>query len=167
MDVAVDGRRLGMRYNRITTPFEHWHFEVFNGLENVAEPVFHNTKLQFVSGVEGRVEALLVTMDPLVEPIRFERRPDARLRDPAYLARLTGRYTMAAGGEVVVGLRGDRLTIEVPGNPLYVLQPDRDHEFTLAELSGYRVRFVFGRDGAVRELQLVQPNGIFTATPVR
>jgi hypothetical protein len=39
----VDGRRLAMRDNQIVTPFEHCHFEVFNGLENVAEPVFHNT----------------------------------------------------------------------------------------------------------------------------
>jgi hypothetical protein len=130
--VDVDGRRLTMRYNQIVTLFEHWRLKVFNGPENVAELVFHNTKLQFVSGLQGHVKAVLITMDPLVPPIRFERRPDAQLHDPTYLARLTGRYAMQAGGEAVVGLRGDRLTLGVPDNPLSALQPDRDNDFVLA-----------------------------------
>jgi CubicO group peptidase (beta-lactamase class C family) len=165
--IDVDRQRLLMRYNDMVTPFEHWHYDVFNGQENVSEPVFRDTKLQFVADLRGRIDAVQIAMEPLITPIRFERRPDALLRDPAFLARLAGRYTLEAGGQLLITVRGERLTAEVAGNPPYVLEPDRDHTFRITELSGYAVRFVLDADGTVKEAQLVQPNGVFVATPAR
>ncbi len=166
LHVTADRQRLTMTYNDIITPLEHWNFEVFSGLENVAEPVFHNTRVLFSGDTRGRVDALELTMDAFVPPIRFRRMADPQLRDPAFLARLVGSYAMQAGGQIRLMMRGDRLVVLLPGNQLYTLRPDRDNEFALEEISGFRVRVELERDGSVRQLQLVQPNGIFTATPV-
>jgi CubicO group peptidase (beta-lactamase class C family) len=165
--VSHDGRRLVMQYNNITTPLQHWHYEVFSGLENPVDPSFNRSKLQFSSDLRGRVDAVLVAMEAMVPPIRFERGPDAQLQEPSYLQRLTGRYTMEGGGSLIIGRQGNRLTMELPGQPLYILEPDRNNDFTLANLSGFAVRFELAQDGTVRQLRLIQPNGVFVATPAQ
>jgi CubicO group peptidase (beta-lactamase class C family) len=164
--ITADRRRLTMTYNDIVTPLEHWNFEVFNGLENVTEPVFQNAKVQFSGDVRGRVDGLQITMDPFVPPIRFGRLADARLRDPAFLATLVGSYTLQGGGQIRLLLRGTRLVAQLPGNQLYTLRPEQDLEFSIEELTGFAVRVELAPDGSVSELLLVQPNGIFRATPV-
>jgi CubicO group peptidase (beta-lactamase class C family) len=165
--IRHENGRLSMVFNDIHTPLEHWHYEVFSGLENVADPTFHRSRIQFSSDLRGRVAAVSVAMEPFVPPIRFERQPDARLRDPSYVARFAGRYTLqGAGAQLNVTVQGGQLVLEVPGQPLFPLEPDRDDEFSFANLEGYRVRFISGRDGAVQELRLIQPNGIFIATRV-
>jgi CubicO group peptidase (beta-lactamase class C family) len=163
--IELRGQRLFARFNEIETPLEHWHYEVFSGAENPDDPAFHRAKIQFHADLHGRISAATIAMDPMVPPIRFERGADAQLRDPAFLARLAGRYSMQAGGTIVISVVGDRVVMEVPGQPPYRLEPDRDHEFRLPSLSGFRVRFVMAQDGTVRELRLIQPNGIFVATP--
>lgn len=160
-------QQLVMHYNGIRTPLEHWHYEVFSGLENVQDPTFHRAKLQFAADLRGRVAALTVAMEPSVPPIRFQRQPDPQLSDPQYLQRFAGPYHMAGGGMLQMSVRGRRLVMELPGQAPYVLVPDRDNEFVLSNMSGYSVRFVLDPAGAVTEVRLVQPNGIFTATRTR
>jgi hypothetical protein len=72
---------------------------------------------------------------------------------------------MATGGALRVVLRGERLVLEVPAQPPYVLVPGRDYEFDFAAMKGYSVKLVLDTDGSVRELRLIQPNGVFVATP--
>jgi CubicO group peptidase (beta-lactamase class C family) len=162
--IRHEDRRLIMTFNEIVTPLEHWHYEVFSGLENPADRTFFRSKLHFANDVRGRIAAVSITMDGFVPPIRFERDPDAQLRDVAYLQRLAGRYNLPGGGQLIVTLRGDRLVLEVPGQPPYPLDPDRNDEFTFAAMSGYSVRFIVEADGSAEEVRLIQPNGVFVAT---
>lgn len=161
--ISQQGNRLAAQFNGIETPLEHWHYDVFNGLENPADPTFHNMKYLFTQDLRGRIDGVTVAFEPNVEPIRFARRPDAALRDPAVLATLAGTYTLNGATPVRVDRRGHDLTLEIPGQPVYALHPEQDYEFRLGELNGFRVRFVRNEKGEVKEMQLVQPNGVFVA----
>jgi CubicO group peptidase (beta-lactamase class C family) len=154
--VEAAGAGLRTTYNHIATDLEHWHYETFSGRRNEADPTFEDMKYSFVTDVNGDVAELRVPFEPFVEPIAFARQPDARLSDPAFLQRFAGVYVLG-GQEITVAVRGDELTLFVPGQPLYTLEPALGGWFSLAGLQGFRVRFV---DDA---LELHQPNGLFTA----
>jgi hypothetical protein len=62
---------------------------------------------------------------------------------------------------VTISLQGDVLKMEVPGQPVYTLEPYKDTEFRLKDLEGYSVAFVL-EGGKVIEMKAVQPNGTFT-----
>lgn len=140
---------------------EHWHFEVFNGLENPDDRAFEDSKIRFLTNMKGEVYALAAPFELLVDEIIFTRKPDVRMEDPEYLARFLGKYKLA-NQVVTVGLKGNTLTLTVPGQPQYDLMPSRDDEFNLKGLSGFSVRFVKNDDGTMIA-RFNQPNGIFDA----
>ena len=74
----------------------------------------------------------LDTVETEDAPIRFDRLPPAELYDPGFLQTLVGDYDL--GGAVCeVRLRGAAtLTVTVPGQPTYVLEPYRRTEFNLS-----------------------------------
>lgn len=159
---AKDGGQLSFRFNNIETPLEHWHYEVFNGLENPADRTFTNFKVVFVTDRDGQVSALEATMDANVEPVEFTRRPDPQLADVNYVQRFVGKY-MLGPNPVQVALVGNRLTATLVGQPTYDLIPTRNNTFELSRLKGYRVQFVLDSAGKVTEAVFKQPNGIFPA----
>src|SRR5271156_6236588 len=82
----------------------HRHYETFDleWHEMTDQPaVFPVT---FLAGPDGDVNALTVQFEPLVEPLRFGRRPDTP--GPEILGRLCGSY--AGPFELTIGLRGER-----------------------------------------------------------
>lgn len=149
--------RLSAIYNRIATPLEHWHFDVFNGLENTSDPTFEDMKYQFRTDLNGNVAEVVVPFEANVAPIVFTRQAPSWMSDPAALAKFTGDYELGAQ-TITVSLRGDRLVVAVQGQPPYELVPGNGGWFDFERLDGFRIRFP---DGATMELQ--QPNGVFTA----
>ena len=159
---GTDGGQLSFRFNNIETPLEHWHYEVFNGLENPGDRTFNNFKVVFITDRDGQVAGLEATMDANVEPIVFPRRPDPQLADAKYLQKFVGKYTLGTN-PVQVALIGNRLTATLVGQPTYDLIPMRNNTFELKTLKGYRVQFVLDETGKVKEAVFKQPNGIFPA----
>ncbi len=157
--IRLDGDRLTLVFNDIVTPLEHWHYDVFNGLENKDDPTFENLRVQFLSNLKGDIDRLNLPLEPMLGPITFTRNPDAQLSDAAYLQQFIGVYELATQ-ELAVGLQGNTLTLSVPGQPIYELVPDRYNEFNLKSVSGFSVRFEVAADGAVTAY-LNQPNGVF------
>ena len=104
-------------------------------------------------------------IEPTVDPVMFERKPDPRLLDPDYLARFAGRYRHDPL-TLQFTLRGSRLVMHVPGQPAYELVPDRGATFRLPEMTGYWVEFEVSADGEVEAAVLHQPNGVFRAERV-
>jgi hypothetical protein len=97
--------------------------------------------------------------DQLGEPLRFERLPDARARDPKVLAGLTGSFAMGPI-ELVVGRKGEStLTVATPGSPAVDLVPGRGLRFSTKE-GGLTIEFVLDDAGPVEKL-VVQPLGVF------
>ncbi len=157
----VDGGLVATLHG-IRTPLEHWHYETFNGLKNPDDPTFEDMKFTFRTNPAGQVDAVTAPLEPEADDIVFARLPDQRLKDPEYLQRFTGDYEIA-GDTLTVALQGDALLITVPGQPPYELEPRQGAEFGLKGVSVVTVRFVLDDAGQAKEVQLIQPNGVFTA----
>ncbi len=158
LTIARDGDALAMRFNGIETPLAHWHYEVFKGGENPDDRTFEDMEIKFATNFRGVVASVAAPFEPMADDIVFARRPEARLSDPAYLARFAGAYVLG-GDEISFAVQGDRLILSVPGQPSFTLVPDITGEFGLEGVSGYSVRFD-EKDGAVTAV-LNQPNGVF------
>ena len=162
LSVGAEEDRLVATYHAIATPLEHWHYDVFNGQRNPADPTFADMKYNFRTNVKGDIDAVAAPFEPMVAPIVFERLPDRRLRDPAYLARFVGRYALT-NDTAVVALKGNELTVSLRGQPVRTLDPDRGSEFNLRGLTGFSLEFVVDGVGVVTGARFKQPNGVFEA----
>ena len=164
--IARSENGLEAAFNDMHSPLKHRHYEVFT-FADPEDVVLKGQSLMFVTGFDGRVSAIRMRAEPMVEPILFERAPESSLSDPEYLDSLTGEYTFAMTGQTVtIALRGKTLSALIPGQPLYELIPDQKNTFRLKGLEGFSVRFEIQDDGAVKEIVFIQPNGVFKATPV-
>lgn len=125
----------------------------------------HLFPLMFLSDPDGDITALTVPFESLVEPQRFDRRPDASAQDPEVLRRLCGTYVMGPV-EVVVALRGDHvLTVAIPGAPPFELEPTaRGLRFGLKGQPAVTAEFELDDSGNVARL-VAQPLGIFRPKP--
>ena len=149
-------------YNDDSSPLTHWHYDVFDATTEDPENALLDARIQFVSDFYGRVSGVRIAIEPAVEPALFERRPEARLSDPAFLARLAGTYELA-GNRVIISLAGDRLTwLSVGGQPAALL-PALGGEFTHARRRDARIVFVTGASGNATALQLIDSSGVYEA----
>ena len=166
LDVEVDGKNLVARYGTIRLPLEHWNYDVFNVIDRDdadAEIIPENLRLRFQGDDRGRIRWLHAPFEPMVDPIRFERTPGKRMRDPAFLARLVGSYSLGPQ-RIRVRLKGDRLRVTVTGGGAFDLVATDDLEFDLEGVTGFSARFGLpDGDGPADELTFIQPNGVFTA----
>jgi len=153
--------RLEFTFNDITTPLEHWHYEVFNALKG-EDDAFENMKLQFRTDLKGNVACVEVPFEPSVSNIVFTKKPDAKLFDPQYLKQFIGDYDLA-GRVISIDLAVNVLKLIVPGQPKYTLVPDLSGEFTLKEYSSVSISFSFDKEGDVKALVLIQPDGTISA----
>ncbi|MGD2108133.1 MAG: serine hydrolase [Phycisphaerae bacterium] len=161
LTIELKDEQLVMTFNKIVTPLQHWHFEVFNGLENPDDHTFEDMRIRFLTNMKGDVDAVAAPFEMMVDEIIFKRRPDSRMFDPEYLARFLGVYEIA-DQKVTMSLKGDTLVASVAGQGQMELVPDRDDEFNLKGVSGVSVKFVVGDDGSVTAF-FKQPNGVFEA----
>jgi len=160
LKVTLGGGQLGFVYNGIATPLSHWHFETFNGGKAPEDPVFEDMKLTFRTDANGNVVGVAIPFEASVEDIYFVKKPDAKMSDPAYLKTLVGSYALASQ-TVTVALKGDALTLTIPGQPVYDLVPEVGGEFSLKVAKVVRVRFVPDAKGQVTTLEVSQPGGVF------
>jgi CubicO group peptidase (beta-lactamase class C family) len=160
--IELEDDHLTMTYNGIVTPLEHWHYEVFNGLKNPEDPTFGNMKLTFRANSRGNVGSVSAPFEPATPEIVFTRKADACFLDPDYLKRFVGEYELA-DVTIVIGLRGNVLTADIPGEPQYELVPDQNGEFTLKGVSVVSARFVTDEEGRVTSVLINQPQGVFEA----
>ena len=159
LKVTLKRTQLSFTYNGIATPLSHWHYETFNG-GKAEDPTFEDMKLTFRTDVNGNVVGVAVPFEPSLDDIYFAKKPDARLSDAAYLKTLVGSYTLATQ-TVTVSLKGDVLTLFVPGQPVYDLLPEVGGEFSLKAAKGIRVRFLEDGKEQVTGLEISQPGGVF------
>lgn len=155
--VAREGEDLSFSLNGLEGSLEHWHYDVFEAPDTPVGSV----KLEFLSGIDGRIDRAQALVEPAVAPIVFTREPPAELSDPAFLARLAGEYLLM-GQTVRVAVRGESLAVSIPGQPTYELVPYEGTEYKVEGLPGYRVRFTLEGERATG-LDFVQPNGTFHA----
>ncbi|MBI5433563.1 MAG: serine hydrolase [Planctomycetes bacterium] len=160
---TLDGGALKITFHELTAKLEHWHYDVFAARPDGEDTTFEDLKLQFTLGFDGEVDGLRVTVDPNLPPARFERRAEAELSDPAFLARYEGDYSLDGGVSCEVRVKGNALTVFVPGQPTYPLNPKRRGWFDLEGLEGFSLKFVADESGKIVAAEFHQPNGVFEA----
>jgi CubicO group peptidase (beta-lactamase class C family) len=160
LSIAVAGGRLAPSFGTLQLSMSHRHYDVFDLEWHELAEQDTRFDLTFLTGPDGDVVALTVSLEPeLREPIRFERLPDVRARDPQVLSVLAGRYERGPI-ELIVARKGESvLTLSTPGNPAVDLTPGRGLRFAATE-GGLTLEFVLDDAGRVSKL-VVQPLGVF------
>lgn len=159
VELAAD--TLSWTYNGIVTPLEHWHYDVWNGSEEAVDPTMEGTKVQFRADLDGFIAEAVVIMDPGASPVVFSKQPNPLLSDAAHLQRFSGKYQGPTGQVAKVEVQGSKLTVELPGQPLYTLTPQVSGRFAIEGLSGFSLAFEDDAEGKVQGVAFHQPDGVF------
>ncbi len=164
MAVSRDGASgLKATIHAIPMRLEHWHYETFRAV--FEDPALADEKMfvLFHTNAKGDVDALAMPLEAQTAEIVFEKKPPARLSDPAFLKSATGTFVLVdqPSVAVTVTLEGDALTALVPGQPPYTLEAYRGTEFRFRELTGYSIRFLPDDKGVIDELLVIQPDGVY------
>ena len=165
LKVFVEEKQLHFIFNGISAPLEHWHYETFNSLKG-EDPAFTDIKLTFRTDVNGFVSRLEVPFEPTLEAIVFEKKPAARLFDPAYLQQFVGQYQLV-NQVISVNLKGSSLTAFIPGQREYDLVPGLGDEFTMKQVKVINIRFKIDDSGSVSGMDIIQPDGIYEAKRIK
>ncbi|NUQ10915.1 MAG: serine hydrolase [Gemmatimonadaceae bacterium] len=159
--VSVERDTLVFTYNGITAKLAHWHYETFAGVRNPADPTFADQQFTFRTGTKGRIESLLANFEPSVPPIVLARQPDPRLRDPAFLQRLTGRYQLPTGPVVTIVLRGNVLLYQQGAGIPTELEPEEGTTFVLRANRSISLEFRLDANGNATAIRGSQPGAVF------
>ena len=160
LSITHERDTLVLDYHGIKTKLEPWHFETFSALRNPDDPTFESARLTFRTNAAGHVDGLFATMEAAVPAILFARQPDARLHDPVYLQRFTGRYQLPGGPVVVVTLRGNVLLWTQGSGAPTELGPEDGLRFTVKMQRNTTIEFQEDATGKVIRARAVQPGAV-------
>lgn len=161
LKIALSGDHLEATFNKITTPLEHWHYDTFNG-GKVKDNTFEDMKFTFQTDVNGFIASVSAPFEPAVKEIVFVKKPDARLFDPAFLARFTGDYSLQ-GQTINVGIKGNALVANLPGQPQLDLMPSLSGDFVIKQVQVVTLHFVSDEQGKPNAIEIRQPGTVLTA----
>lgn len=161
LKIALRGDSLEATFNKIVTPLEHWHYDTFNG-GKAKDGVFENMKYTFQTDAAGFIASVSAPFEASVSPIIFKKKPDVRLFDPSYLARFTGEYNLL--GQIwTVSLKGNALTLNLPGRPQMDLLPSLSGDFAIKQTQVVTLHFVSDESGKPSAIEIRQPGTVLTA----
>jgi hypothetical protein len=103
-----------------------------------------------------------VPFEAAIKEIVFTKKPDARLYEAAYLKRFAGTYTLP-GAPLTISLKGNALSVMIPGQPLYDLVPSLSGDFTLKQVQVVSLHFIADDKGNVTAAEIRQPGAVVTA----
>ena len=157
VQVKLEGSALKFRYHKLGGPMTHFHYDVFEFPRDEQEQE-SKMKVEFHSSLQGDIDFLSLPLESTVKDVVFTRQGDARMKDKTFLQPLTGTYVRGAGN-VTIAMTGDNaITVTLPGQGTFDLEPVRGTKFNMKGLTGYSLEFR-GDD-----LVFYQPNGTFSAT---
>jgi hypothetical protein len=168
LSIALDGDgdtpRLRPRLGTMDLTLAHRHYETFDLEWHELGDQSHVFPLMFLSDPDGDIVALTVPFEAAVDPLRFDRLPDAQARDPEVLRGLCGAYTMGPIEAVVALKNDDTLTVTLPGAPPLELVPIRGLRFEIQGQPGVTAEFELDESGTAVQI-VAQPVGIFRRKP--
>lgn len=139
--------RLTLGYNGFSTPLDHWHYEVFRAPSDRSNRL-EQSRVQFLTDLEGEVSSIALPLDPNVEPVVFARAPPPEMLERAFLEQLIGAYEIG-GIDVQIVLREDGvLQLVILGKPRELV-PVRGTLFRVKDMSGVTVEFLRDANGKV------------------
>ena len=146
-------------YNGISAKLRHFHYETFAGIRNPDDPTFEDFRVTFRTNPAGRVDAMLATMDALTPAVTFERQADARMRDPAFLDRIVGRYRNPIL-TISVTRRGSTLLWSQNAGPAIALEPIDGMRFRPEGMMAGHVEFLVDKQGRVTAARAFQGGSV-------
>jgi len=144
--------------DKIAMPLEHYHYDIFEADLDQLDVRF---KLSFSTDLQGNIAGFSSQIEPAVPDLVFTRRPDRRLRDPAFLAQFTGEYDVM-GMTFVTILREDKLFLRTMTRE-HELVPYRGTEFKFKGLDNVSFEFRLDEHGVCHEAIFTQPGAVHTA----
>ncbi len=154
--IETEGNGLKLTYNRLSTPLNHFHYDVFEAPEDPLNPL-QRTLVSFATNLQGGVDSVAIPLEPNVSEIIFRRLPPQLERK--VLESLTGLYELA-GPPLTVALHEDgKLYLESPGQAPRELAPVRGLLFSLQGVTGVSLEFKTDASGAVTEAVIHQRSG--------
>jgi len=160
VSIQKEGEQLKGIFNSIEFTMKHYHYDVFEFLNDLLDTPM---KVSYYTDVKGNIQNLAIKLEPAVEAIVFTRMPPKKMKEKSFLEKFVGGYELE-GMTVTIRLKGkDTLFLSVPGQPEYELVPYKGTEFNLRNLSGFSIEFILDKSGTVIEAKVNQPNGVFTA----
>ncbi|WP_245895699.1 DUF3471 domain-containing protein [Flavobacterium album] len=147
---------------------KHKHYDVFapsdakHGIDTSedTEGMFMN----FITNDAGDISGVKLKAEPSLDhPIEFKRTPKEVAVADEIVNQYTGDYEIS-GMTIKVYVKSGKLYLFVPGQPDYELKATSTTMYVIATLDGFKVEFIPGDNGKIKELTLHQPNGKFTAT---
>lgn len=158
--ISLEQGALRPRLGTMDLTLAHRHYETFDLEWHELGDQSHIFPLMFASNADGDVTALTVPFEPSVEPLRFDRLPDAQALDPEVLQRLCGTYSLGTI-EVVVAMKSEHvLSVAMPGGSTLELRPGRGLRFEVKGQPGITAEFELDEAGEAVRL-VAQPLGIF------
>ena len=160
--IDLADKKLKVTYNNMSSFLEHWHYDVFRTTDD-EEWFGQKFMLTFYTNQKGDIEKVSIPLEANTDEIFFIRKAEEKLSDPAYLEKFEGEYDLSGVTVTVEIQKKNVLTVTVPGQPTYDLEPVKENVFNLKGHSGYSVKFTVDKNGNVTKLEFIQPNGIFVA----
>jgi hypothetical protein len=160
VEIVANSNGLQANLHGLKTELEHYHYDVFQA---TSKKYFQSEKFQFITGLDGSIEAIHIRLEPTVKDIEFKRKLQLLDVPALTLSNYTGDYDF--GGQVarVYIKELTKLYLFVPGQPEYELAAIKPNEFKIKILEGFQVRFEVDATGKASELVSIQPNGTFRA----
>src|SRR5262249_49636984 len=155
--VKYENGGLVFKFHKFGGPMTHFHYDVFEAPQDTGD-AGSKMKVQVHTNLQGDIDFLSLPLEATGEDAVFTRQGEARMKEKMFLEPLTGVYERGATN-TTVAMKGDNaLTLTLPGQGTFDLEPVRGTKFNIKGLSGYSVEFR-GED-----LVFYQPNGTFSAT---
>jgi len=161
IQIQRQGQQLRLQYGQLTALLKHWHYDSFQ-LQAPDSPL-EGLLLSFDTDPLGVLHQLRLKLEPLAEPVVFQRQVPAAWRQPAYLQAFVGEYALESL-KLQLKLDNGRLWLWFPGQEVSELEPHAQDLFKLAAQEGFWLHFA--RQGQqIKALTLVQPNGTLQFKP--
>jgi CubicO group peptidase (beta-lactamase class C family) len=76
VSITQQGAGLQLTIDEFVTPFEHFHYDVFQSLKADDAPwIRGSARIMFTSGATGKVDSVAIPLEPAVADIVFKRKP--------------------------------------------------------------------------------------------
>ncbi|MBI3237003.1 MAG: serine hydrolase, partial [Chlamydiales bacterium] len=158
--ITSDGKSLIATCHEIVHTLEHRCYDHF-ATKMKDSPFSYEFNSFFMSDVLGEISQLHIPLEPTLPPIIFKKKAQESLLSSFYLEQFEGDFA----GELFsihIGLKKGNLLATLEGQPPYQMHPEKPSFFSLKEVPGCYLRFVFSEEGVISELLLEQGGQSFS-----
>ena len=158
LSVSRNGDALEASFNDLIFSITHYHYDIF---EMTNKRIGGPMKISFVTNVKGDIDTLIAPLEPTGNDIVFKRAAGREMQEKTFLEQFVGIYALLEM-QFIVRLKGEQtLSISIPGQPDYELEPYQGLEFVPKGLSGTSIEFQRNASGIVTGALATLPYGVF------